>query len=243
MTPRADIITIFPGFFSAAGFGVFGQAIKDGKYGLAAHDLRDYTTDRHRSTDDSPFGGGAGMVMLAEPLLRALDAIEPGHTAHRNLLSPRGDLLTQALARELAAYPRLVMVCGRYEGVDERVRAHLDRELSVGDFVLSGGEAAALCVVDAVVRLIPGVLGNAESIADESFSHGLLEYPQYTRPREISGQKVPEVLLSGDHAAINRWRRGQAMLITKRRRPDLFVKLALDEKDCELLEQAEEDLP
>ena len=243
MIQGADIITIFPGFFAAAEFGVLGQAIKDGRYLFKAHDLRDYTTDRHRSTDDTPYGGGAGMVMLAEPILRALEAIDPGHAAHRILLSPRGRPLTQALARELAALPRLVMLCGRYEGVDARVMPHLDREISLGDFVLSGGEPAALCLVDAVARLIPGILGNADSIADESFSHGLLEYPQYTKPREISGQKVPEVLFSGDHGAIARWRRGQALLITKARRPDLWAKTSLTEADEQLLERAEDGAP
>ena len=243
MTQGEAITTIFRGFFATAEFGVLGQAVKDGRYLFKAHDLGDYATDRHRSTDDTPYGGGAGMVMLAEPILRALEAIDPGHGAHHVLLTPRGVPLTQALARELAGFPRLVIVCGRYEGVDERVVPHLDREVSLGDFVLSGGEPAALCLLDAVARFVPGVLGNDESIADESFAHGLLEYLQYTRPREISGQNVPEVLLSGDHGAVARWRRTQALLLTRERRPDLWERVTLTKEDSKLLAQAEGGLP
>ncbi|MBI5526375.1 MAG: tRNA (guanosine(37)-N1)-methyltransferase TrmD [Deltaproteobacteria bacterium] len=239
MSRGADIITIFPEFFVAAGFGVLGQAIRDGVFELRCHDLRDHTTDRHRSTDDTPYGGGAGMVMLCEPIFRALDSVDPDHVANRILLTPRGEVLNQGIVREIAAHERLVLVCGRYEGVDERVTGRVDREISLGDFVLSGGETAALALVDAVARLVPGVLGNARSLEDESFSQGILEYPQYTRPREISGQRVPEVLFSGDHAAIARWRRGRALLDTKKRRPDLWRALSLSEDDYGLVEDAE----
>jgi tRNA (guanine37-N1)-methyltransferase len=234
----ADILTIFPGFFDATGYGVLGQAAKEGLYEVKAHDLRDYTEDRHRSTDDTPYGGGAGMVMLAAPIIKAVEAVDPGHSACRIILCPRGTAFTQEIAGELSSKDRLLFLCGRYEGVDERVRCLFDREISLGDFVLSGGEAAALAVVDAVARLVPGVLGNSLSAGDESFAAGMLEYPQYTRPREICGQKVPEVLFSGDHAAIARWRKGMALLLTRRRRPDLFARLRLTEKDWELLEEA-----
>jgi tRNA (guanine37-N1)-methyltransferase len=239
MSRGADIITIFPGFFASAGFGVLGVAIRDGLFDLKCHDLRDFAADRHRSTDDAPYGGGAGMVMLCEPIFRALDSVDPDHSACRILLTPRGEVLDQKVVRGIAEHERLVLVCGRYEGVDERVAARIDREISLGDFVLSGGEIAALALVEAVARLSPGVLGNAESLQDESFSEGILEYPQYTRPREISGQRVPEVLFSGDHAAIARWRRGRALLDTKKRRPDLWRALSLSEDDRGLVEEAE----
>jgi tRNA (guanine37-N1)-methyltransferase len=235
----ADIITIFPGFFDAADYGVLGQAAKDGLYEVRARDLRDFTTDRHRSTDDTPFGGGAGMVMLAGPVFRAVEAVDQAHSSYRILLTPRGEPFSQKTAADLALKERLLILCGRYEGFDERIASLFDAEVSAGDFVLSGGEPAALAIVDAVARLVPGVLGNERSIVDESFAAGMLEYPQYTRPREICGQKVPEVLFTGDHAAISRWRRGMALSLTRKRRPDLFARLKLSEGDWELLEEAE----
>jgi tRNA (guanine37-N1)-methyltransferase len=187
--------------------------------------LREYTSDRHRSTDDYPYGGGPGMVMKAEPILDALDAICAGAPgARRVLLSPRGPVFTHARATALSAERDLVLVCGRYEGVDERVRHFVDEELSIGDYVLSGGEAAALVVLDAVVRHLPGVLGNAESTDAESFTSGLLEYPHYTRPEVVRGHGVPPVLLSGDHTAVARWRETEARELTRRVRPDLLER-------------------
>lgn len=199
--------------------------------------LRNFTTDRHRTTDDRPFGGGEGMVMKPEPIYKALDVLKkepPG--ARVILLSPRGKLLDQALAGELAQLQRLILVCGRYEGVDERIREHcVDIELSVGDYVLSGGEIAALVVIEAVSRLIPGVLGCESSAEKDSFSDGLLEFPQYTRPRVFNDWEVPEVLLSGDHAKIAKWRREQSLGLTYEHRPELLDSARLDEKDIKYL--------
>jgi tRNA (guanine37-N1)-methyltransferase len=189
------------------------------------YNVRDYATDKHRVTDDAPYGGGQGMVMKPEPLVAAIEATGEGAgRPHRVLLSPQGAVFSQARARALAERGAITLVCGRYEGVDERVRAYVDEEISIGDYVVSGGEIAALVVVDAVARLVPGVLGCAASAEDESFRDLLLEYPQYTRPAEFRGQRVPEVLLSGDHAAIERWRRLEARERTRRRRPDLLER-------------------
>ncbi|HEY2389219.1 MAG TPA: tRNA (guanosine(37)-N1)-methyltransferase TrmD [Candidatus Binatia bacterium] len=223
---RVHLLTIFPEFFATPlAVGVPKRARDAGALRVSLVDLREYTSDRHRSTDDYPYGGGPGMVMKAEPILEALDAIRAGAPgARRVLLSPRGSAFTHARATALAAEQDLVLVCGRYEGVDERVRHFVDEELSIGDYVLSGGEAAALVVLDAVVRHLPGVLGNAESTDSESFAHGLLEYPHYTRPDVVRGHGVPPVLLSGDHAAVARWREAEAHELTRRVRPDLLER-------------------
>ncbi len=221
---HVHLLTIFPEFFATPlAVGVPKRARDAGALRVSLVDLREYTSDRHRSTDDSPYGGGAGMVMKAEPILDALDAIAIGAPeARKVLLSPRGPVLTHARAAALATEQDLALVCGRYEGVDDRVRHFVDEELSIGDYVLSGGEAAALVVLDAVARLLPGVLGNAESARTESFATPLLEYPQYTRPEIVRGHAVPAVLLSGDHAAIARWRAAEAEALTRRVRPDLL---------------------
>ena len=228
-----SVVTIFPeilkGFLEAS---LVGKARRKGLLEVALIDPRDFATDRHRTVDDAPYGGGAGMVMKAEPIRGALGRAGP---CHRVLLTPQGRPLDQEIARDLAGRSPLLLFCGRYEGVDERVRAWFDEEISLGDFVLSGGEVAAMAVVEAVSRLVPGVLGNEESIAVESFAAGLLEYPQYTRPEEVDGRRVPEVLLSGDHARIARWRRGQALRRTRDRRPDLFAGLDPTEEDLEIL--------
>jgi tRNA (guanine37-N1)-methyltransferase len=220
------LLTIFPEFFATPlAVGVPKRARDAGVMQVSLVDLREYTTDRHRSTDDYPYGGGPGMVMKAEPILDALDAIRAGTPAARRvLLSPRGAVFSHARAVALAAEQDLVLVCGRYEGVDERVRHFVDEELSIGDYVLSGGEAAAVVVLDAIARLLPGVLGNAESVDSESFTSGLLEYPHYTRPEVVRGHGVPAVLLSGDHAAVARWRETEARELTRRVRPDLLER-------------------
>lgn len=218
---RIDVFTIFPelvgGFASQA---LLGKAQQRGLLDVRVHDLRSETTDVHRAVDDSPFGGGAGMVLMPEPLFAAVEAVEPPRPLY--LLGPGGRRLDQPFARELAAGPGFSLLCGRYEGVDARVTDHLcDGELSIGDYVLGGGEVAALVVLEAVGRLVPGVMGNTTSADDESFADGLLEYPQYTRPSEFRGWSVPEVLRSGDHGRIARWRRAQALARTVERRPDL----------------------
>lgn len=221
-----DIITIFPEMFRAVfESGIVRRAVEKRLVGIRVHDLRDYTSDRHRQVDDRPFGGGAGMVMKPEPLFRAVEAVScknPG--ALKVLLSPQGVLFDQQAAARLARYAGLVLICGRYEGVDERVVEHLiDEEISIGDYVLSGGEIPAMVVVDAVTRLMPGALGCEQSAEQESFVEDLLDYPQYTRPADYRGMKVPDVLVSGNHAEIERWRRQKAVEKTARRRPDLLA--------------------
>jgi tRNA (guanine37-N1)-methyltransferase len=223
-----EVITIFPEMFASFLEGsLLGKAIAAGLVTVSFTDPRDFAHDKHRSVDDAPYGGGVGMVMKAPPLVEAIEAaIAARGPAHRVLLTPAGRPFTQAVAAELAARPRVILVCGRYEGIDDRVRAlAIDEELSLGDFVLSGGEPAAMTIIDAVARLIPGVLGDLASTEEESFGpEGLLEHPQYTRPPEYRGLSVPEVLLSGDHAKIRRWRRAEAEARTRARRPDLVKK-------------------
>lgn len=220
---RIDVFTIFPGLVEHyASASILGRARQAGRLDLRVHDLRAASADPHRSVDDAPFGGGAGMVLMPEPLFAAVEAVSPVRPLL--LLGPAGRRFDQEWARALASGPGLSLLCGRYEGVDERVRAHLvDGELSIGDYVLAGGELAALVVVEAVTRLVPGVLGNEASPLDESFSSGLLEGPQYTRPAEFRGWEVPEVLRSGDHGRIARWRHAQALARTARLRPDLLA--------------------
>jgi tRNA (guanine37-N1)-methyltransferase len=234
---RIDVFSLFPDYLAGPlGASLIGKARQLGVLDVRVHDPRDWTTDRHHSVDDPPFGGGAGMVMAPAPLFAAVDAVEPIRPLL--LLTPAGKRFDQERARELAAEPGFALVCGRYEGVDQRVADHLcDGELSVGDYVLAGGEAAALVVIEAVTRLVPGVLGNEWSRVDESFDAGrLLEYPQYTRPAEFRGWPIPEVLRSGDHARIERWRRAQAMRRTLERRPDLLERDLTDEERA-LLEE------
>jgi tRNA (guanine37-N1)-methyltransferase len=220
------VITLFPDLFPGPlGEGVLGKALARGVVRLQAHSPREWTTDPHRTVDDKPFGGGGGMLLKPEPLFRAVEAVRAersGCSTRTVLLSPQGATFRQEDARRLSGYETLILVCGRYEGVDERVRRGLvDEEISVGDYVVSGGELPAMLLVEAVGRLVPGVLGRGESAARESFENGLLDYPQYTRPARFRGMEVPEVLRSGDHAAIERWRRAAARERTVRRRPDL----------------------
>jgi tRNA (guanine37-N1)-methyltransferase len=223
----AAIITLFPELFPGPlGASVLGRGMADGLWSLQATQLRDFATDRHRTVDDTPSGGGAGMVLKPDILAKAIDTVSPaGDPRPRILMSPRGTPLTQARARELALGPGAVIICGRFEGIDQRV---IDgrglEEISIGDYVLAGGEVAAMVLLEAVVRLIPGVLGKAESHADESFENGLLEYPQYTRPQSFEGVDIPAVLTSGDHGKIARWRHEQSQALTAARRPDLLKK-------------------
>jgi tRNA (guanine37-N1)-methyltransferase len=235
---KFDIVTIFPRMFDATlAEGVVGRGIESGVLDVQVHDLRDFTTDRHRVVDDLPYGGGPGMVLKPEPLFRAVDHVratrgEPGAVL---LTSPQGRRLTQAGAERLRSLGHLVILCGRYEGVDDRVRTALaTEEISIGDYVLSGGELAALVVVDVVARLVPGVVGDAESVAADSFARGLLDYPHFTRPAEFRGWSVPDVLVSGHHARIQAWRRREAVRRTVRERPDLLDDAALtdDERRC-----------
>ncbi|CAB4323717.1 MAG: tRNA (guanosine(37)-N1)-methyltransferase TrmD [Actinobacteria bacterium] len=233
---RIDVFSIFPtmvGDFASQ--SLLGRAAQKGLLDIRVHDLREHTTDVHRTVDDSPFGGGAGMVLRAEPIYASVEAAEPPRPLF--LLGPGGRRLDQDMAKELAETGGFSMLCGRYEGVDDRVRTDLcDGELSIGDYVLGGGEVAAMVVLEAVGRLIPGVMGNAESAGDESFSHGLLEYPQFTKPAVFRDMEVPEVLRSGDHGRIERWRRSRALLRTMAARPDLMeARGGLSEADQALL--------
>lgn len=228
MSFSASIITLFPELFPGPlGASVLGRGLADGLWSLQATQLRDFATDRHRTVDDTPSGGGAGMVLKPDILAKAIDTVSPaGDARPRILMSPRGRPLTQARARELALGPGAVIVCGRFEGIDQRViEGRGLEEISIGDYVLAGGEVAAMVLLEAVVRLIPGVLGGADSHADESFENGLLEYPQYTRPQSFEGRDIPAVLTSGDHAKIARWRAEQSRTLTEQRRPDLIAAL------------------
>ncbi len=233
-TLQFDIISIFPGMFeSPFNESILKRAQEKGLLEFRTHDLRNYSLNKHRKVDDYPFGGGVGLVMNVEPISRAIEAIKKEVPKARTLLmSPSGTPFNQAKARELSAESNLILVCGRYEGVDERVRLHcVDEEISIGDYVLSGGEIPAMAVVDAVSRLIPGVLGDENSVVEESFSDSLLEYPQYTRPREFNGHKVPEVLFSGNHKEIQNWQRKESLRKTAEVRPDLLNKLKLTDQD------------
>jgi tRNA (guanine37-N1)-methyltransferase len=228
MALRIDILTLFPEMFDAfCTTSIVGRAVKSGLATITRTSIRDFAADAYGSVDDAPFGGGPGMVLMCQPVFDAVEAVQrqAQPTGKVTLLSPQGRRMDQALAVRLAAEPRLLLLAGHYEGFDERIRTGLaDMEVSIGDFVLSGGEVAAMALIDAVVRLLPGALGKEASLAEESFASGLLEYPQYTRPREFRGQAVPEVLLSGDHAKIAAWRVEQARLRTMQRRPDLWEK-------------------
>jgi tRNA (guanine37-N1)-methyltransferase len=243
---RIDLITIFPEMLEDfASRSLIGKARAKGLLDIRVHDLRSAATDPHRSVDDTPFGGGAGMVLMAEPVFATIEAVAPPRPIL--YLGPGGRRFDQDVAKDLAALPGFSLLCGRYEGVDERVLAHaIDGELSIGDYVLAGGEVAAMVVLEAVGRLVPGVMGNAASATEESFSAGLLEHPQYTRPAELRGHAVPEVLRSGDHGRIARWRRDQSLVRTALRRPDLLglpevtpaTRAHLSRRDIEVLEEA-----
>ena len=231
---RIDILTIFPEMFeSVLNASILGRAREAGLLDVRCHDIRPYSDRKHHNTDDYPFGGGAGMVMMAQPILAAMaDVCGPDFAGRRIYLGPRGQTLTTTKARELAGEERLVLLCGHYEGVDQRaLDTCVDEEISIGDYILTGGELAAMVLTDCVARFIPGVLGSSESPEEESFSDGLLEYPQYTRPRELDGMQVPEVLLNGNHAEIRAWRRQQSLLATRDHRPDLLEKARLSEKE------------
>jgi tRNA (guanine37-N1)-methyltransferase len=236
-----DVITIFPAMVqTAVAAGVVGRAIDSGTLDVVVHDLRAFTNDRHRVVDDTPYGGGPGMVLKPEPIFRALDAIE-GQRGRTTVIltSPQGTPLTHAVAERLSRAEHLVLLCGRYEGIDERVRTRVDEEISIGDYVLSGGELPALVILDAVARLVPGIVGDEASVAADSFGRGLLDFPHYTRPAELvsaeASLRVPEVLLSGNHAAIQRWRKREAVARTLDRRPDLIAGASLDDEEQSIL--------
>ncbi len=241
---RFDVFTLLPEVMEVyLRASVLGKAQEASRLEVCLHNIRDYTTDRHRTTDDEPYGGGGGMVMKPEPVFAAVESVlgERLNATPVILLTPQGRMFTQTVARELAGRERLALICGRYEGVDERIRQHLATdEISIGDFVLTGGELPALVIIDAVSRLLPGVLGDEQATAKDSHAEGLLEHPHYTRPAVFRGWEVPEVLRSGDHARIAAWRRKMSLIRTRERRPDLFNRLELDANDRKLLEELEE---
>ncbi|MDD6795914.1 MAG: tRNA (guanosine(37)-N1)-methyltransferase TrmD [Clostridiaceae bacterium] len=232
---KISVLTLFPEMFTIFNNSIIGKAQEKEIVDLEYLNIRDYTLNKHKKVDDYPYGGGAGMVMAPQPLIDSIRAVKKNNKGKVIFLGPKGKQFNQKMAMELSKEEELVFLCGHYEGIDERVYKHIDMEISLGDFVLTGGEMAAIPVIDSILRLIPGVLGKEESFMDESYSDGLLEYPQYTRPPEYEGEKVPEVLLSGHHENIRKWRRKQSLLITKKRRPDLYKKINLTKEDLKIL--------
>lgn len=234
---RIDILTLFPEMFAPLDSSIIKRAREGKLLDIHLHNIRDYADNKHKSVDDYPYGGGAGMVMMPQPVFDCLDSVIGEEEAQPLCvyLSPGGESLTGALAQELAKAERLLLLCGHYEGIDQRIITRMDRQISIGDYVLTGGELPAMVLVDCVSRFVPGVLGSEDSAWDESFSHGLLEYPQYTRPANFRGMEVPEILLSGHHANIERWHRQEALRVTWEQRPDLLDKAALSEEDLTFL--------
>jgi len=237
-----DIITLFPSMFeSPLEEGIIRRAQNRGLIDIRIHDLRDYTEDRHRTTDDTPYGGGAGMVMKIAPIVRAIEAIRLGSKSSRTVLvTPQGRLLKQETAGRLSVCSQVIIICGRYEGIDERILAFVDEEISIGDFILTGGEIAAMAVLDVTARLVPGVVGDETSVSGDTFSNSRLKYPQYTRPEKFRGMNVPEVLLSGDHQKIADWRSVESIKRTLNRRPDLIERADLTDREIEQLENIKE---
>lgn len=241
---RFEIVTLFPDYFDVLDAGLLGKARAAGTIHVSVVTPREFTTDVHRTVDDAPYGGGSGMVLMPGPIIDALehlDAARDGAPTRRLLMTPQGDPFRQVDAERLSKLETLTLICGRYEGFDERIRAYVDEELSIGDFVMLGGETAAVAIIEATARLVPGVLGNAESAGDESHAEGLLEYPQYTRPEQFRGNAVPEVLRSGNHGAIAKWRRKESLRRTKVRRPDLINRADLSDDDRALLDELENE--
>ncbi len=241
---RFHVLTLFPEFFSSPlRQSIIGRAIEKGILTVSLHNIRDYAEDKHRTVDDTPYGGGAGMVLKVEPVVNCLEAVRKKTTADKTLTiltTPQGVRLEQKLVEKLAEYQELIILCGRYEGIDERIRAFVDMELSIGDYILTGGEIASLVIIDSVGRLVPGVVGERDSLKSESFADGLLEYPQYTRPVEFRGMRVPDVLLSGHHERIREWRRRESLKRTLERRPDLLEKAELTEEDRRFIKELTE---
>lgn len=237
MAFRVDILTLFPEMFDIFNHSMIGRARENNILEINTVNIRDFTESKHRKVDAYPYGGGAGMVMAAQPIVDSIEHVKKNNKGKVVFLGPRGKTFNQQMANKLSKEQELIFVCGHYEGIDERCYKHIDLEISLGDFVLTGGEMACIPVIDSICRLIPGVLGKSESYEDESFYNGLLEYPQYTRPENFRGDKVPDVLLSGHHENIRKWRRAQSLKLTRDRRPDMFSKIALTKEDKKLLNE------
>lgn len=234
---KINILTLFPEMFDIFNHSIIGKAKSKNLIEIDAINIRDFTLNKHKKVDDYPYGGGAGMVMTPQPLVDSIRHCKKTNKGKVVFLGPRGKTFNQNMAKELSKEDELIFICGHYEGIDERVYKHIDLEISLGDFILTGGEMAAIPVIDSILRLKTGVLGKEESYIDESFSDGLLEYPQYTRPEEFEGDKVPDILLSGHHENIRKWRRAQSLIITKRKREDLYSKITLTKEDKKILEK------
>lgn len=232
---KISILTLFPEMFNIFNHSIIGKAQEKGLISINTENIRDYTLNKHKKVDDYPYGGGAGMVMAAQPVVDAIRACRKNNNGKVIFLGPKGKTFNQKMAEELSKEENLIFLCGHYEGIDERAFKEVDLEISLGDFVLTGGEMAAIPVIDSILRLVPGVLNKSESHEDESFSDGLLEYPQYTRPEVFEGERIPDVLISGHHENIRKWRRLQSLLITKERRPDLYEKVELTKEDKKIL--------
>lgn len=232
---KISILTLFPEMFSIFDHSIIGRARENNIIDIDLLNIRDYTLNKHKKVDDYPYGGGAGMVMAAQPIVDTIRKAKEDNKGKVIFLGPRGKTFNQEIAKELSKEDNLIFLCGHYEGIDERVYKYIDMEISLGDFVLTGGEMAAIPVIDSILRLIPGVLGKEESFMEESFYNGLLEYPQYTRPEEFEGDKVPDILLSGHHENIRKWRRIKSLEITKKSRPDLYKNVALTKEDIKML--------
>lgn len=232
---KISILTLFPEMFSIFEHSIIGRARDNNIIDMSVYNIRDYTLNKHKKVDDYPYGGGAGMVMAPQPIVDAIRSVKKSNKGKVIFLGPRGKTFNQEMAKELSNEEDLIFLCGHYEGIDERVYKYVDMEISLGDFVLTGGEMAAIPIIDSILRLIPGVLGKEESFMEESFYNGALEYPQYTRPEDFEGDKVPDVLLSGHHENIRKWRRLQSLEITKKRRPDLYKNIILSKEDIKLL--------
>ncbi|MBU3110752.1 tRNA (guanosine(37)-N1)-methyltransferase TrmD [Clostridium lacusfryxellense] len=235
---KIDILTLFPEMFDVFNYSMIGKAMEKSLLNISSHNIRDYTTNKHKKVDDYPYGGGAGMVMQTQPLVDCIKDIKLNNSGKVIFLGPRGKTFNQNMAKELCKEKELIFVCGHYEGIDERTYDYIDMEISLGDYVLTGGEMACIPIVDSICRLVPGVLSCVESFTEESFYDGVLEYPHYTRPECFEGKSVPEVLISGHHENIRKWRRLKSLQITKQKRPDLFEKLNLTKEDKKLLSKA-----
>lgn len=232
---KIDILTLFPQYFSVFDYSIIKRAIEKGILSINAHDIRNFSNNKHKKVDDYPYGGGAGMLMTPQPIVDAIRHVQNFNKGRVIYLGPRGKTFNQGIAKQLSKEKEIIFLCGHYEGIDERARKYIDDEISLGDFILTGGEAACIPIVDSISRLIPGVLSSTESYEEESFYKGLLEYPQYTRPENFEGEKVPEILLSGHHENIRKWRKAQSLLITKEYRKDLYAKYKFNDEDKKII--------